>query len=210
MQNVNWYFDFISPFAYFQWVQFKKLPKGIKIYSKPTLFAGLLNYWGHKGPAEIPAKRQFTYRHTTWLARKLNIPFKFPPAHPFNPLKALRLAIALDCRDSVIQTIFDYIWKDGNPAAGTQDIESLAYQLGATDVEGLINNPTVKDQLKYNTDEAIKAGVFGVPTLVADKELFWGFDATEMLIDYLNNPGLFTDPEMLRVSNLPESAQRKK
>ncbi len=73
----------------------------------------------------------------------------------------------------------------------------------------LISKPAVKEQLKNNTNEAIEAGIFGVPTLVANKEIFWGFDATDMLLDYLKNPGLFEHPEMQRVSNLLESAQRK-
>ncbi len=209
MQTINWYFDFISPFAYFQWAQLSDLPEKVTVRYKPILFAGLLNHWGQKGPAEIPAKRQFTYRHTTWLAGKLNLPFKFPPAHPFNPLKVLRLALALACRESAIQTIFEFIWRDGNPASDTRDIEPLANQLGVSEFNELISKPAVKEQLKNNTNEAIEAGIFGVPTLVANKEIFWGFDATDMLLDYLKNPGLFEHPEMQRVSNLPESAQRK-
>ena len=61
------------------------------------LFAGLLNHWGQKGPAEIPAKRRWTYRWCTWWARELGIPFRFPAAHPFNPLPHLRLSLAGGC-----------------------------------------------------------------------------------------------------------------
>ena len=95
MTKAVWYFDFISPFAYLQWQELARLPESLKISHRPVLFAGLLNHWGHKGPAEIPAKRRHTYRYCRWLAEQRNIPFTLPPAHPFNPLKALRLAVAL-------------------------------------------------------------------------------------------------------------------
>ena len=61
------------------------------------LFAGILGAHGQKGPAEIPAKRAFTYRFVLWQAKRLGIPLKLPHEHPFNPLPLLRLAIACDC-----------------------------------------------------------------------------------------------------------------
>ena len=51
--------------------------------------------------------------------------------------------------------------------------------------------------------------MFGVPTAYVDGELFWGFDATYMLVEYLHNPAMLKEPEMKRVSSLPAAAQRK-
>src|SRR5580700_4734549 len=93
MKSAEWYFDFVSPFAYLQLEAFDELC-GARVTFRPVLFAGLLNHWGHKGPAEIPQKRRFTYRFVQWLAERDGVPLKFPRAHPFNPIKALRLAIA--------------------------------------------------------------------------------------------------------------------
>ena len=67
----DWYFDFVSPFAYLQSEQLAALAPRIAVRYKPVLFAGLLDANGHKGPAEIPAKRAFTYRFVLWQARKL-------------------------------------------------------------------------------------------------------------------------------------------
>ena len=92
-RTADWYFDFISPFAYLQWQAVRRLP-GIVPVCRPVLLAGLLSHHGHKGPAEIPSKRLFTYRHAQWRADRAGIPMTFPPAHPFNPLAALRLCIA--------------------------------------------------------------------------------------------------------------------
>lgn len=97
MASVDWYFDFISPFAYLQCEELHQLGPGVRVRYRPVLFAGLLEAHSHKGPAEIVRKREFTYRYLVWHARRMQIPFKMPPEHPFNPLRLLRLAIACDC-----------------------------------------------------------------------------------------------------------------
>jgi 2-hydroxychromene-2-carboxylate isomerase len=206
--TVEWYFDFISPFAYLQYQRLKRLPRNVKLVCKPVLLAGLLNHWGSKGPAELPGKRTFTYRHVTWLGRRHGVPLRLPPAHPFPPLKPLRLALALDCRPDAIGGIFDFIWGEGRTPDEPAEFEALAGRLNVRDAAALIARQEIKDQLRRNTDEAIARGVFGVPTAWVDGEMFWGFDATDMLVDYLNNRDLFRDPDMARLSNLPAAAQR--
>src|SRR5262245_37155293 len=90
--RIDWYFDFVSPFSYICLHRLGEI--GMPVALKPILFVGLLQHWGQKGPAEIPVKRKWTYRWCVWWARELGIPFRFPAAHPFNPLPYLRLAIA--------------------------------------------------------------------------------------------------------------------
>jgi 2-hydroxychromene-2-carboxylate isomerase len=83
---VRWYFDFISPFAYLHWPKVKAAMSERAIMPVPILFAAVLDTRGQKGPAEIPSKREFTYRHVLWQARQAGVPLRFPPTHPFNPL----------------------------------------------------------------------------------------------------------------------------
>lgn len=208
VKTVEWYFDFISPFAYLQFQQFRRLPRNVRLVCKPILFAGILNHWQSKGPAELPTKRTFTYRHVTWLGKRHGVPLRMPPAHPFPPLKPLRLALALECRPEVIGEIFKFIWGEGRSPDSPEEFAALAQRLDVDDADAAIARQDVKDQLRRNTEEAIALGVFGVPTACVDGELFWGFDATDMLVDYLNNPAMFKDPEMERVSSLPAAARR--
>ena len=63
--------------------------------------------------------------------------------------------------------------------------------------------------LKRNTDAALADGVFGVPTLVAEGELFWGLDATGMFLDWLDDPERFAAGEFSRIAGLPVGAARK-
>ena len=112
------YFDYISPYAYLLWHRLQDLdPKQssrLEITYRPILFAGLLDYWGQKGPAEIEAKRVHTFRQAYSLAWQRDIPFKMPDAHPFNPLSALRLTLAAGNTREAIDSIFRSIWVDGH------------------------------------------------------------------------------------------------
>ena len=111
---IDWYFDFISPFAYLQWQRLRREAPQLALNPKPVLFAGLLGHWDHKGPAEIPPKRGWTYAHCLWLARQHDIPMQLPSAHPFNPLPLLRTCIALGSSADVIDRLFSYIWREGS------------------------------------------------------------------------------------------------
>jgi 2-hydroxychromene-2-carboxylate isomerase len=205
--RADWYFDFISPYSYLQSERLDAFPA--KLSPQPVLFAGLLQHWGQKGPAEMATKREFTYRQVVWLARRDGIALKLPPRHPFNPIKALRLAIALGCDMAAIHAIFRHVWAEGGEADTDAGFAALCGKLGVADGEALIAAPAVKDHLRRNGEEALAAGVFGVPTLAIDGHLFWGYDATAMAADYLRDPAAFDAGEMCRASALPVGAQRK-
>jgi len=207
--KARWYYDLISPFSYLHLKQFHKLPTDLEIEFTPVLFAGLLKHWEHKGPAEIPAKRSYTYRQVTWLAQHLAIPFKFPPAHPFNPLPALRLVIAAGSKRQNVETAFDLIWKEGRDPQDPAGIAELGRRLHIQDVPAALADEAVKARLKANTDQAIAQGVFGVPSFVLGERLFWGQDSLDMMRDYLNHPNLFDTEEMRRLGTLPVGTARK-
>ena len=166
MIRADWYFDFVSPFAYLQSEQLAALAPRIEVRYRPVLFAGLLHAHGQKGPAEIAAKRDFTYRYVVWQARRLGIPLKFPPEHPFNPLALLRLALACDCDAKAVQRIFRFVWRDGRLPDLPIEWAELTDELGIRDGAARIAAAEVKEALRRNTDEAIARGVFGVPTLL--------------------------------------------
>src|SRR5687767_12214850 len=156
MASIDWYFDFVSPYSHICLHRLGEISSEVNY--KPVLFAGLLNHWGQKGPAEIPAKRQWTYRWCTWWARELGIPLRFPKAHPFNPLHYLRLSIACGNRPEAVQRIFDFIWTSGEDASDPQRFLQLCRELSVA--EDQLSASAVKDQLRKNTDEAARRGVF--------------------------------------------------
>ncbi|MES2071764.1 MAG: 2-hydroxychromene-2-carboxylate isomerase [Pseudomonadota bacterium] len=207
--QADWYFDFVSPFAYLQLEQFHRLPPGLEINFKPVVFGALLAHREHKGPAEIPEKRKHTYRYTQFRAEQLGIPFKMPPAHPFNPLALLRLAVALGSGKDLVQAIFRYIWGQGNSMTSTQDWQALCNYLKIADADELVSQEAVKLQLRANTERAIARGVYGVPTFALGPQLFWGEDATSMLLHHLAHPEWLESDELRRISDLPVGVVRR-
>lgn len=186
--RLDWYFDVISPFAYLQWVRLRRDHRDLALRPRPVLLAALLAHHGQLGPAEIPAKRHFTFRFVAWEARRLGIALRCPPAHPFNPLPALRLILA--CADPLAATeaVFNHIWRDGRAADTATSLRELAAGLGVAEVEQALAREDVKAALRANTDEALAHGVFGVPTVRVGEAVFWGNDATPMVLDYLADP----------------------
>jgi 2-hydroxychromene-2-carboxylate isomerase len=209
MKTLDWYYDFISPYAYLQCVTFPALAAGVQVRLKPVLFGALLDQAGTLGPAEIPGKREHTYRQTLWLAQRHGVPMRLPPRHPFNPLSVLRLAVALDAPLATVRRIFDFIWAEGRDPSDPAEFAALADSLGVADAGARIADPAVKARLKANTDDAISAGVWGVPTFAIDGFCFWGFDSGQMMLDYLADPSTFTTGEHARIAGLPFGVRRK-
>jgi 2-hydroxychromene-2-carboxylate isomerase len=207
MTKARWYFDFISPFAYLQLPAMRALHARIGIAPVPIVFGALLAHHGQLGPAEIAGKREFTYRFVQWQAGRAGITLRFPPAHPFNSLAALRLCVAAGGGWDAVQAVFDHVWRDGH-AAGAHDLRDVARSLGIDDVAAAIARADVKDALRANTHAAIAAGVFGVPTLALGPELYWGNDATAMIEDRLAEPTLFDGAEYQRIAALPVGVER--
>ena len=112
--TVDCYFDYVSPFSYLLHEQLYRLPPDTTVNYIPVLFAGLLKHWGNLGPVEIERKKTFTYRHATWLAKELNVPFRVPDTHPFIPLPFLRVTIAKNNDPALISAIYRAIWTTNN------------------------------------------------------------------------------------------------
>lgn len=195
--SITCYLDFISPYAYLAFETAPGVLQGTnaRVTYRPVLFAGLLKHHGQLGPAEIPGKRQWTYRHVLWLAKQHHVRMDLPQAHPFNPLSLLRLALACghdrECERHICETIFRHVWQGGAAADDPERVAQLRATLApARDPE----SPVVKAELKANTDAAIAHGVFGVPSFVVGGHLFWGLDSLPIMRGYLDGDPWFDGP----------------
>jgi 2-hydroxychromene-2-carboxylate isomerase len=202
-----WYFDVVSPFAYLALAEVERFAEEQDILFRPIVFGAVLSHWGQLGPAEMPTKRLHTYRLCQFIADQRGAEFRFPPKHPFNSLALLRLITALGSRAATVRTVFDFVFRDGRDAGDPAAFAELCTLLGVADFETLIASGDAKTVLRRNTEEAIAAGVFGVPTLVLDGELFWGLDAMAFARAYAKDRSILTG-EMARLKTLPIGAER--
>ncbi|ALS59051.1 2-hydroxychromene-2-carboxylate isomerase [Pandoraea norimbergensis] len=210
--HADWYFDFSSPFAYLQFERFDTLPRSLAIDLKPIVLGAILVHVQTQGPAEIPAKRIFTYRMAQFRAEQDGIAFRMPPVHPFHPIRVLRLAVALGATHEVVRTIFRFIWAEGRDVTDEAGWRDLSERLGLSpeDAAARTDAPEVKAGLRANTEAAIAAGVFGVPTFACDGELYWGDDATVLLKHCLAHPEWLHSPEVARLQQITVGVRRER
>jgi len=157
--TVSWVFDCLSPFAYLGFRDLDRLPPHVDLKCVPVLFAALLNHFGQVGPAEIPAKRRFTYRFVLWRARRLGLPMRFPPAHPFNPLAGLRLVIAAGSGRRATGAVLDAVFRDGRDLTDAAVIADLARQLDVADPERALADPGAFQGPDMRAVESMPVGV---------------------------------------------------
>ncbi|AKF05050.1 2-hydroxychromene-2-carboxylate isomerase [Sandaracinus amylolyticus] len=184
-------FDFLSPYAYLAWSRIHGVAAcaGREVEPVPVLFAGLLGAHGTRGPAEVDAKRRYLVRDVLRIASAWDVPIAAPRAIPFRSLTALRLtSIEMDraTRRALIDRLFAGAWARGEDLADSETLAAIAREVGlGDDALARAESSEVKASLRRVTDEAIAAGVFGVPTVLVDGEMFWGCDSFPHLERFL-------------------------
>jgi 2-hydroxychromene-2-carboxylate isomerase len=212
---IHFHFDYLSPYAYLAWTQIHALAAraGREVVPVPTLFAALLAHGATKGPAEIPAKRVYVFKDALRSARLLGVPLEPPPSHPFNPLVALRASSIVegDPQRRLVDALFRAAWGGEGGVEGEERVAALASSAGL-DGGALVarcREPSVKERLRLQTDEAIAAGVFGVPTMRVDGEIFWGLDSFGHVERFLRGEDPLRADELARWRHVAASAVRR-
>jgi len=190
--RLYFFLDYLSHNAYLAWHQAPALAARHKLVLTPVpvVFGALLSHYRQVGPAELPAKSGWMLRNVLRKARMHDIPIAPPASHPFNPLLPLRVSCAVDesQRVALVDRLFRATWAEGRAVSEPDTVRALLLELGLP-AEALLAaaaSDAVKQQLRQNTDQALAQGIFGVPTLCARGELFWGFDDLEYLDMFLS------------------------
>ncbi len=183
MSVLDFYFDYLSPYAYLASLELPGLCErhAVELRARPVLFAGLLGHWGQRGPAEIPPKGRHAFRDCLRYALLRDIPLRSPRQHPFRPLTALRVSLVeVSGADQlrVIRALFEYGWASGGDLGDDTEIEAALDSAGLDGKElvARAGEPASKEQLREETKAAVGRGVFGIPTMIVQGELFWGLD----------------------------------
>jgi len=205
--------DFISPYAYLAWTQVHPLARkyGRELEPVPVLFAAMLNHWGHKGPAEIPPKRLYVFKDVLRTAAALGLPLEPPPSHPFNPLLGLRVAslpMERETRVALIDALYGATWGGGPGITDPATVDQIAWSVGVPDAVERATTAEGKQRVKDHTARAIEAGVFGVPSVLVDGELFWGFDSFGHLERFLAGEDSLPADLLQRWTHIGSSASR--
>lgn len=214
--TLHFYFDFISPYAYFAW---RKIPELCRKYQldldiHPVVFGKLLDHWGQLGPAEIPPKRMWLAKYCLRYAEQNGFEYNPPKFHPYNSLPSLRMAlkqVSGEDQVRVITRIFEAGWSEGEDLGNSDRLLEILRESGISceNFESLISDPAIKQQLKDETEKAIKQGVFGVPSIIINGELFWGNDQFEHIELFLEGKDPVDQDKIDALGNRERTIDRK-
>tara|TARA_B100001123_G_scaffold431793_1_gene553778 strand:+ start:948 stop:1532 length:585 start_codon:yes stop_codon:yes gene_type:complete len=188
-KSLDFYFDFISPYSYLAHAKIQKLElqKKIKINYKPILLGGLHNLFGITAPALIKPKKKFLIQDCEMVAKRFNINFKFNNKFPINSLHLMRglLTINEDIKEKYINSFFEAYWASNIDLSNKKEINKIlaTLKINETIFFEKLEEQKIKDLLKNFTQEAYNNEIFGAPTFVVNKKIFWGQDRLDYALD---------------------------
>ena len=189
-KEVEFYFDFISPYAYLAYKKIKSLPNDIKIKYKPVLLGALHNLEGITAPAFIKHKLKHMISDCDLIANKNKSNFIWNSKFPINSLSVMRgyLFINAKNRELYMNVMFDAYWKDNLDISNEKILKNLIEKckINSSKFFDGIKDLKIKDELKSITQEAHDKGIFGAPTFIVNNKIFWGQDRLEFALDEYN------------------------
>jgi 2-hydroxychromene-2-carboxylate isomerase len=196
-KTVDFYFDFISPYAYIGSTQIDALAArhGRIATWRPVLIGiTIMKVMGIKPLTETPLKSDYLRHDGQRMAKIYGVPFNYHGMKGINSLAACRAFLWLKDRDVELavrfaRRIFERLWVDGLDITPAEDVVAEAAALGVDGREllGVITSAEGKQALNEAVDQAIAKGVFGVPYFIADDEPIWGTDRLWMLEHWLKH-----------------------
>ena len=186
---VDFYFDFASPYSFLAHKQIRRIEEkeNVKINYKPIFLGGLHKLAGITAPAYITSKAKFMIRDCKMVSKKLNIKFKFNPLFPINSLNLMRglLSINSNLKKSYIDFFFNAYWQDGLDLNDEKIIFDTLKKckVKKNDFLKKIKDQKIKNKLKKLTQDAYDKDIFGTPTFMVNKKIFWGQDRLMYALD---------------------------
>ena len=186
---VDFYFDFASPYSFLAHKQIRRIEEkeNVKINYKPIFLGGLHKLVGITAPAYINSKAKFMIRDCKMVSKKLNIKFKFNPLFPINSLNLMRglLSINSNLKESYIDFFFNAYWQDGLDLNDEKIIFDTLKKckVKKNDFLKKIKDQKIKNKLKKLTQDAYDKDIFGTPTFMVNKKIFWGQDRLMYALD---------------------------
>jgi 2-hydroxychromene-2-carboxylate isomerase len=190
----EFFFDFGSPTAYLAWTQLPGIcaAAGADLAYRPMLLGGVFQATGNASPVSVPAKGKYMLADMARFARRYGVPMRFNPHFPVNTLQLMRGAVGVQSRMperfvDYVKTVYEATWVE---ARNMGDLETFAEVLenarfDAKAILSLASESAVKEALKNNTDEAVRRGAFGAPTMFVGKEMFFGQDRLDFVREAL-------------------------
>ncbi len=185
---VSFYFDLGSPYAYLTAERLGPGLAGAPARWQPVLLGGLFKLTGRSSWARGDERRRREgMEEVQRRAERYGLPaIRWPDPWPGDGLLAMRAVTFAFTRGQedgrkLTMAAFRAAFRDGIDLSVETEVLAAAARarLRPEHVRQAIRNPQIKQRLRDATQAAHELGVFGVPTVAVDDELFWGDDRLE-------------------------------
>lgn len=195
---IEFFFDVSSPWTYLAFHNIQPMARelDVPIRWRPFLVGGVFNavnqrVYQQREDANSPKSRYLVKDLADW-SRHTGLPIRFPPSvFPVNSVKVMRALCWLE-RDEAqrpkleafAKAAFVAYWERDEDISQDAVLASICTASGVEPaaMAAAIASQPIKDALKANTDEAIRRGAFGSPTVfVNGDDLYFGNDRLELV-----------------------------
>ncbi len=187
---IDFYFDFISPYAFIAYKNIIKIEQ-IKFNYKPILLGGLHNLVDITAPAFNKFKLKNMKNDCELISKKNKISFIWNSKFPINSLDIMRgyLTVEESKKKEYLETFFNAYWQNDTDLTDEKNIIHLLENLSINNEDFFksISKQEIKEELKNCTSEAFKKEIFGAPTFIVNNKIFWGQDRLDYALDELKN-----------------------
>ncbi len=185
MRTVEVFWDVASPYSYLALTQLPAVAErtGAEVVYRPFLLGGVFKATGNSMPGVVPQKAAFMNADLRRWATQYGVSMKMPGEVPFpiNTVAAMRMAVAVGRKGRSAQIASELTrayWAQGHDVSQPEALAAVASSLGfdPAEIATEIQDPSVKDELRSTTEEAVNRGAFGAPSMFVDGQLYWGND----------------------------------
>jgi 2-hydroxychromene-2-carboxylate isomerase len=193
MRRVELFYDYSSPWTYLACSRIEDLCRRCEaeLVWRPILVGGIFNtvnpsvYETRANP--VPAKARYMLKDLQDWARYCGVRIVFPPSvFPVNSVKALRGALVALEHERISaygRRVFEAYFGDDRDISQDAVLRTIVDEVGldADEFFAKIAQPPYKDRIRANTDECMRRGGFGSPTLFVGDAMFFGNDRLELV-----------------------------
>jgi 2-hydroxychromene-2-carboxylate isomerase len=194
LNRLEFFFDFGSPSTYLAHTQMPVIAQrtGAEVVYRPMLLGGVFKATGNQSPAFVKAKSKWMDGDLKAFARRYGVPYERNPWFPINTMMLMRGAIAMERENRLpayADAIFRAIWVEPQNMNDPQTVGAVLAKAGfePRQMMAAIEDQSVKDELRKNTEEAVARGVFGAPTFFVGEQMFFGQDRLDFVEEALRN-----------------------
>lgn len=192
MRKLDFYFDFMSPFAYLAHSQLPRIARkyGCELVYKPIDLPAAKAAAGNTGPpnVRIPVKLRYLKVDLDRWATRYGVPLQFPKSLNSESLNiGTFYAEDRGQAEDYVRTAWHPVWGLGGDMGDAELIRGVARDMrwDPDDFMRFVQSAEAKARYAQGNLDAHQRGVFGAPTMMLGDEMWWGNDRLAFLEERL-------------------------